>query len=229
MPADIPLFLAKVFLGFLFYSFIGWVMEVGITLVKEHRFVDRGFLIGPYCPIYGVGVGIILLLVGDTGDVWATFLKAMVYCTILEYSTSFVMEKIFKIRWWDYSNRRFNINGRVCLGGMILFGLLGCVAVYLVQPTFSDLIDLLHPVGIEVVALVSLILFIVDVIISLYVMAQIRKKSIKFANDGTDQVKEYLFNWLKQKSFLHRRFADAHGVFRELRKKHELGRRKMQG
>lgn len=210
--------LAKIFLGFLFYSFIGWAMEVIISLFKEKRFVDRGFLVGPYCPIYGVGMGLVLLLTGDTTDIWATFLKAAVYCTVLEYVVSYLMEKLFKIRWWDYSEHKFNLNGRVYLGGAVAFGSLSCGAVYLVQPVFTFLIDQLDTTWLLILAGTLLVIFIADIIFSLFIMAQIRKKSIKFASDGTDEVKEYLFNWLKEKSFAHRRYLNA-TVFTDLRER----------
>lgn len=85
-------------------------MEISFTLYKDKTLVNRGFLMGPYCPIYGCGcILIILLLKRYLNDFIALFIMSMVICSILEYLTSYIMEKLFKARWWDYSDRRFNI------------------------------------------------------------------------------------------------------------------------
>ena len=94
--------ISKYFLLFVFYSFLGWLMEVTQGYVRHKKFVNRGFLIGPYCPIYGYGaISMTLLLKGYANDPIVLFVMAIVICSILEYTTSFVMEKIFKIRWWE--------------------------------------------------------------------------------------------------------------------------------
>ena len=99
------------YLLFMMYSFIGWVVETSFTFYKSKKFVNRGFLIGPYCPIYGWGCLAIILVVGkDTSDILGVFLKAILICSLLEYFTSYFMEKIYNVRWWDYSNKKFNIN-----------------------------------------------------------------------------------------------------------------------
>ena len=104
---------------------LGWLMEVTCKLFQFHRFINRGFLIGPYCPIYGFGaVFVTLLLSGFSDHPVAVFLLAMLVCGTLEYVTSYVMEKLFHARWWDYSQRKFNLNGRVCANTLIPFGLL---------------------------------------------------------------------------------------------------------
>jgi len=100
------------FLYFIIYSFMGWMMEVICKLFELKRFVNRGFLIGSICPIYGYGVlGIILLVGRNTTDLLSVFLKSILVCSILEYFTSYLMEKLFHARWWDYSRRKYNING----------------------------------------------------------------------------------------------------------------------
>ena len=116
----------RYFLLFFFCSMLGWLMEVTCKLFQFHRFINRGFLIGPYCPIYGFGaVFVTLLLSGFSDHPIAVFLLAMLVCGTLEYVTSYVMEKLFHARWWDYSQRKFNLNGRVCANTLIPFGLLG--------------------------------------------------------------------------------------------------------
>ena len=125
------------FLLFLMYSFTGWAIEVIGKLIEKGKFVNRGFLVGPYCPIYGVGcLSMILLLNRYINDPFTLFIMSILLFSFLEYFTSYFMEKIFKIRWWDYSRRKFNINGRICLETMIPFGLGGMLIMYIVNPFF---------------------------------------------------------------------------------------------
>lgn len=151
------------FIYFLIYSFIGWFWEVMLILVREHKFVNRGFLNGPYCPIYGAGA---LLFLGMshyiTNPVLCFFIGGLLACT-LEYITSFVMEKLFHARWWDYSKRKFNINGRVCLIGYVVFGA-GAVGIHYLHPLIVSLINRVP--YLEIWAAAASILFIVDIIVT---------------------------------------------------------------
>ena len=113
------------FLLFLTYSFLGWVMEMIVTVIEDKEIVNRGFLVGPYCPIYGVcSIAMILLLNKVTNPV-LLFVLSIIICSVGEYLTSYILEKIFNARWWDYSNMKFNLNGRICLRNCFFFGLLG--------------------------------------------------------------------------------------------------------
>jgi len=128
-------------LCFIAYSFGGWIWEaVILSLLREHRIINRGFLNGPYCPIYGVGALFSVLLHHYIGDNYILlFLGGGVIACILEYITSFALEKLFRARWWDYSDRFLNINGRICLVGFVLFGL-GAVGINLIHPYVYDFI-----------------------------------------------------------------------------------------
>ena len=118
-PNDITL----VILWFFFYSIIGWLWEVGLIWARDDKLVNRGFLNGPYCPIYGVGALTFIFTTNSLHDpALRFFIGATLACSI-EYITSFVLELIFRARWWDYSWRKFNLNGRICLAGFIFFGL----------------------------------------------------------------------------------------------------------
>ena len=114
--------LQQYFILFICYSVCGWIIEMLWCFVIQKRFTDRGFLIGPYCPIYGVcSILVITLLQKYSKDFLAAFILSALICSIIEYVTSFLMEKLFKARWWDYSNQKLNINGRVCLKNSVLF------------------------------------------------------------------------------------------------------------
>ncbi|HJJ19708.1 MAG TPA: putative ABC transporter permease [Bacilli bacterium] len=148
------------FILFLIYSFIGWAMEVCVTFPKYKKFVNRGFMLGPYCPIYGYSSIIMILYLNHYKDNPLTvFLLAVVVCSFIEYMVSYFMEKIFKARWWDYSNRKFNINGRVCLNNVFFFGVLGTFLVYFANPFFEGLLLKINTNTLNIISLILLIIF----------------------------------------------------------------------
>ncbi len=210
--------ISKYFLYFIIYSFIGWTLEVICKLIKLKRFVNRGFLIGPICPIYGYGVlAIILLLGNNTKDVLAVFLKAILICSILEYSTSYFMEKIFKARWWDYSNKKFNINGRICLETMLPFGILGCTVVYLVHPFVSNMVNYIKPTLLIAAAIIIFIIYIVDNIISFNVMTKIKNEIKKQKIDNTELIRQKISDFIDSNSALYRHIKNAFPKFKILK------------
>ncbi len=203
------------FLLFIMYSFLGWLMEVTLTFIRSKKFVNRGFLIGPYCPIYGYGVLGILFLIGkNTNDVLAVFLKSILICSILEYLTSYFMEKLFKVRWWDYSNKKFNINGRICLETMIPFGILGSFCVYILNPFFIKVLYLIPSTIRLILFIVLLICYIVDNIISFNVINKIKKEVKYQKKDNTEEIRENVIKWLKQNSFLYKHIKNAYPNFK---------------
>ena len=127
----------RVFYIFIIYAIIGWFMEVAIVSVKKRKITARGFLIGPWCPIYGFGaLFITFLLKKYYEDPIVLFIMSFLLGTILEYITSYIMEKLFHARWWNYSDHRFHINGRVSLTTSLGFGALGLILVYFFNPFF---------------------------------------------------------------------------------------------
>ena len=150
------------FLYFLIYSFVGWLWEGAISLFYYRKIVNRGFLNGPYCPIYGVGAILFILLNQFIGDslVALFFVGGLVAC-ILEYLTSIVMELLFHARWWDYSNKKFNINGRVYLSGFIAFGA-GAVIIHFGHQYIISFVAGLPQK--DLIAIVAAVIFTLDVI-----------------------------------------------------------------
>lgn len=129
------------FFIFFIYSISGWIIEMTFSSIYHKKIVDRGFLIGPYCPIYGVAaILMIIFLQKYKGDLIVLFVMAVVISSILEYSISYMMEKLFKARWWDYSTRPFNINGRICLLNCFAFGFLGIILIEFVHPFVENLV-----------------------------------------------------------------------------------------
>ncbi|MEF2690645.1 MAG: putative ABC transporter permease [Bacilli bacterium] len=213
--------ISKYFLLFVFYSFLGWLMEVTQGYVRHKKFVNRGFLIGPYCPIYGYGaISMTLLLKGYANDPIVLFVMAIVICSILEYTTSFVMEKLFKIRWWDYSNRKFNINGRICLETMIPFGILGCLMIYFVNPFIFAIIDMIPSNLINIIAVILFIIYLVDNAVSITIISNLKDITLDVKGDSTEKVtKEVRKRVLAGQQTLYKRIVKAFSSFKVVRKK----------
>lgn len=134
--------LYHLFFYFIIYAFIGWCMETAYVSSLEKRFVNRGFLNGPFCPIYGFGVIIIIsVLKPIENNSVLLFLGSFVLTSLLEYFTAFILEKAFKSTWWDYSDKPFNIHGRICLSNSILWAALSMLIVRYIQPYTAWLID----------------------------------------------------------------------------------------
>ena len=127
---------------FLFYSFIGWIIEVIYTFITEKKFVNRGFLIGPLVPIWGFGAVLITLILKKDDSLFNLAISSAFIGTFLEYVVNYVMEKMFKVRWWDYSRLPFNINGRVWLGSSLFFGLGGILVVKFLNPIIFNLFSI---------------------------------------------------------------------------------------
>lgn len=114
---------------FIIYAFVGWCVEVAYAALDTGKFVNRGFLNGPYCPIYGFGVVIVVGLLTPLKDNrLILFAGSFVLTTVLEFITGYILEKVFHNKWWDYSDMPFNIKGYICLKFSILWGL-GCTFI----------------------------------------------------------------------------------------------------
>ena len=193
---------------FFIYSILGWMMECIKELIITHKFANRGFLFGPYCPIYGCGCLLITFLIDSSkSDLFGVFLKTMFLCSILEYLTSLIMEKIFKARWWDYTNRKFNINGRICLETMIPFGILGCIVLYILNPIFFSLISFIK--GKMVICIILLVIFVIDFISSFKIIFNVRGLIKKVAKDNTNEITKLVKNKLMDSSVVYKRIIKA--------------------
>ncbi|MDD4414077.1 MAG: putative ABC transporter permease [Oscillospiraceae bacterium] len=172
-----PYPLVEMVLYFFTYSFCGWLLETVLCSIQERRFINRGFLGGPICPIYGSAVLLIFIILMPVRDGFNDILKATIIilpiatilATVVEYIISWLMERIFHERWWDYSHMRFNINGRVNLGVSLGWGVLATFFLYFVQPLFEQLVALLFKVNDILpysVAGILFVMFVTDIIVS---------------------------------------------------------------
>ena len=201
------------FLLFIIYSVAGWCMEVICKLIQYKRFINRGFLIGPWCSIYGYGALLITFLLQKyTDDALVLFVMAIVVCGTLEYLTSYFMEKIFKARWWDYSQRKFNLNGRICLGTIIPFGLLGLFIMYVSNPFLIEKLELLPELWLNIIFWTILTMYVVDNIVSGVVVRSIKTADMSASKetDNTEEITKKVKEILQAKSILHRRLINAY-------------------
>jgi len=162
---------------FFIYSFLGWILETIYVSYLERRFVNRGFMNGSYCPIYGVGMCFILLLFSPYSDHYAlVFFGGLFLATALEYFTGWILETLFGARWWDYSKHRFNLKGRISLTNSIIWGLLILATVEVIQPQVERFVlSIPQAAGIAVISGVGGVMLL-DLIYSLYGASQFSLK-----------------------------------------------------
>ena len=193
------------FLIFILFSFIGWISEViyvGVT--SAHKFVNRGFLHGPLCPVYGFGGVMILMLPPSLYKTWIPlFFASMILCTIVEYFVSWLMEKLFHTRWWDYSHYKIQLNGRICLLNSILFGFLGVAVIHFVYPLMIDLLNSLGQTLINISGMIILAVLSVDIFFTvrkLVDFANVMKKLKEFGETLNSHYGQE--EWFKKGSFM---------------------------
>ena len=183
--------LKVLFLLFIIYSVTGCIIEVIATYPDTKCFVNRGFLIGPYCPIYGNCAIAMILLLHNIKDPILLFILSIIICSVGEYVTSYLMEKIFHARWWDYTKNKFNLNGRICLVNSLAFGVLGFLLIKFVNPFVVGLITKLSPTIMNILFYTILILFLIDNVISFKVIFKIKNMSVKYVHlDNTKEITE---------------------------------------
>ena len=147
-------------LYFFVYGFLGWCTEVIFAAFKQHRFVNRGFLNGPICPIYGVGVTLVIAcLEAFQSNLLLLYISSVILVTVLEGVTGWAMDKLFHNKWWDYSKLPFNIGGDVCLLFSLIWGVACVFIVYFVHPLIHQVLSLIpHTAGIALIAILGIAL-----------------------------------------------------------------------
>ena len=169
--------LSYLFLIFLIYSFIGWVSEVIYCSIIQHKLVNRGFLHGPICPIYGFGgLLVVFCLEPFAGNLFYLFVMAVIVTSVLEFVTSWVLETIFATKWWDYSDLRFNIQGRICLVNSILFGIMGVLGIKFMHPAVLSALNRIPPESRDILAEVLGAVMLVDLVVTLRALVDFEAK-----------------------------------------------------
>ena len=201
--------LAYYFLLFILYSFGGWIVECIWTYFMKRRLENRGFLFGPICPIYGVGSLICVLLIGPLHLSWPLeFLLMIVLCDIIEYITSVVLEKIYHVRWWDYTTEsKLHLNGRISIETSIGFGVGGIFILHLIQPFFSNLLNILNLPALLITSSILFIIFVADILLSMIAISNIKGVFKDGTVDLTAEIKRFSIDYYKKASRLSRRIA----------------------
>ena len=220
---------------FFIYSVAGWVTEVFLKFLEYKRFINRGFLIGPYCPIYGAGAVLITVggkLLSPVDRTWAmSFLIAFVLCGLLEYLTSYILEKYFHARWWDYTERPMNLHGRVWIGNLILFGIGGVFILNVFNPRLLALAHRLEPRLFAAILIAVSILFVADAVMSYFIMNLLKQGVEKSRADKSEEIAAEVRYLLENRSVFHKRILDAYPeiTFRTEKVKARLERIRKEG
>lgn len=193
------------YLLFVLYAMMGWIMEIIVCSISENKLVDRGFLIGPYCPIYGVGaITIIFLLHPFTYDPLLIFLFSSIFCAIIEYSTSYIMEKLFNARWWDYSEQLLNLNGRITLKNTIAFGLLGLLLLFFINPSISNIVNKIPDSRLIIITIIIIIMMTIDAIVTFIIVYKLKSTREQIRKDSTEEITRKVKAILKTHPFTKR-------------------------
>ena len=199
---------------FFIYSFAGWCIEVVLKYIQYHRFINRGFLTGPVCPIYGSGALLITIAVGNLARYESaygtTFAISFVLCGAVEYLTSFFLEKRFHARWWDYSGKPMNLHGRIWIGNLILFGIAGLAIIHLLNPAIYTVLNTLDPMRREIAAGVLLIVFAADYAVTHFVLKLVKTGVESSVADNTEEIRGEIQFLLSDRNVFYRRFAEAY-------------------
>lgn len=176
---------------FMIYAFLGWCLEVSYHVVKSKKFINRGFLNGPVCPIYGVGMVILIFFLTPLANNFLLlFIGSVLLTSILEFITGFILEKVFDDKWWDYSQEPFNIKGYICLTFSIAWGL-GAIFIFdIVHPMIAVLVSFLdNTIGYLLLILISGC-FIADFIITVFGIFEIKRK-LKILEEIAENLRAY--------------------------------------
>ncbi len=170
------------FMKFIIFSIIGYVVEMVTCAIMDKKIANRGFMCGPIIPIYGVGSLTIAYglkpFANNYSYIFYVVILGMVVASVVEYITSYVLEKIFHNKWWDYSQEKFNIKGRVCLRNAILFGIGTPIILYVIDPWVKDFLLQFKNGYLIAMAIISFLIFILDLIYSGIVAYQLRNRII---------------------------------------------------
>lgn len=201
------------FYNFFLYCFFGWIYESGLVSLQKRTWVNRGFLNGPIIPIYGAGATVVYVLLSPIQNhpSWV-FVGGMLIATVLEYITSYIMEKLFHAKWWDYSNYKYNIQGRICLMASLFWGFLSIFMTDVLQPVINGMIKRIPRQAGETAGAFICILFAADVTVTVIYTLKLDKKFADMSKireeiseylEGTRlyETKEEFMEWLDERSF----------------------------
>lgn len=234
--------LNRYILCFFLYSFIGWVCESIYCSVGNKKVINRGFLNGPICPIYGFGALLVIFLIeGVKDNILLLFLFGMIITSILEYISGYLLETLFHTKWWDYSNRKFNIRGRVCLKNAIYFGMMGVVLMKVIHPFILKIVDDFSPIAMAIISSVLIVVTSFDMLVTLRTMNKLSIKlqwldeviddlskiNIKLERFDEEEIKKAISGIKNREAEVQVRFREIYRKLESIRKKSVFQRRLM--
>ena len=187
----------KLIFYFIVYSFLGWCLESVYKTIIFKKPTNSGFLYGPFCPMYGIGAILMIELGKFSNNVAVIFLLAFVLFSVWEYLVAIILEKLFKTKYWDYSNLKFNLQGRICLKNSIYWGILGVLLIFIVQPGIRNVIKLIPNEIIIYIEVILSLAILVDGIITIFRIMFIDKK-IRQVFEISETIKEKILEIKKQ-------------------------------
>ena len=184
------MWLSRYFVYFIIFSCMGWIYESIYCTIRAKKWENRGFLYGPLCPIYGAG-GVAITAIADfisahtdaTFTWWQIFLVAFLGSIVLEYGTSWALEKLFHAYWWDYSSMPLNINGRVCFPYSVGFGVAGLIVVYFIAPFTKLITGWMSPIWYEFFSLLLMGFLAVDTAITVSALTDFSRTIVNLQNN----------------------------------------------
>ncbi|SUY46854.1 membrane protein [Clostridium putrefaciens] len=181
-------------LYFVIYSFLGWILEVSYAFYSQHKFVNRGFLNGPFCPIYGSGSLILIIFLNSfKNNLMLLFIFSILLTSFLEYITGYVLETVFNTRWWDYDDNAYNIKGRVCLSFSMMWGAVAVFIIKFVHPyieIFTNKIPVIHE---KILFYSFTTYFIVDLTVTIISLIEFRKIIIQLEQLSKEIKEKYSY------------------------------------
>ena len=180
---------------FLAYSFIGWLIETVAGSVKKHRFVNRGFFTGPFCFVYGFSAVLMAMTLWELENRWFFLvLGCAIQATVIEWITGKILEKLNHHKWWDYSEKKFNFDGYICLQYTVLWGLLGCIAMKYGNHLLAGLFDMVPSLVRKIIIWVLIGAAVIDMIASLAAVFHI-KKEIPVVHEWSHRISRWTYNF----------------------------------
>ena len=239
------MWISKYFVYFVVFSVMGWIYESIFCTIKNGKWQNRGFLYGPVCPIYGVGATSITFIMDQLAAAgipeltwWQIFLIAFLGSIVLEYATSYALEKLFHAYWWDYSNVPLNIHGRVCLPASIGFGIAGLIVVYGIAPFTNRIIGWIPPSWMEFLSLILMAVVAADTTLTVSVLTHFEQNVValestlnqhmeQFVSSIQEKTQEASANFAEERARFSRENLER--VIQNMEKTHRLALKRVQG
>lgn len=173
----------NIVLSFFIYAFLGWVVESAYCSVLAKKWINRGFLNGPFCPVYACGALVVVLLLPDrsfwANNIFVLYIFGVFVTSLVEYATGYLLETIFKTKWWDYSGHRFHLKGRICLENSLLFGFLVVLLIEYIHPWVMWIIASIPPLMQVIFVGLFVIGFTWDITVTVRAIMRIKGKAFE--------------------------------------------------